>query len=114
MELVARDDEEEEQLKLAIAARLQEMCDALIADNPELTEGEIAIRCGVSPKAFSLYITGERKLPYRAMVAAWREFGAEPGWFMAGEARFNDAGFEQKRRRLLLEPPKPRRGKRRS
>lgn len=113
-ELMAR-DEEEERLKFAMAARLQEMCDAIRLDDQELTEGDIALQLGVAPGTFSSYITGERRPPFRVLVAARREFGVSPEWLMMGEARFNDGMFEVKRRKLLRgPPPKPQRGKRRS
>jgi hypothetical protein len=99
-----------------MAARLQEVCDALILDNPKLSESAIGRICGVmSPDTWSTYVNARRKIPPLVMLRLWHEFGAEPGWMIAGDARHNDPAFEEKRRRLLqeqLERP-PRRGKRR-
>lgn len=109
-------DEEEEQLKLAIAGRLQEMCDALILNDPKLTEGAIGGILGVAdPDTFSTYVTGKRKTPYRVLAAAQREFGATFDWFFNGDARYNSPAFEVMRLAFRRAPPqKPRRGKRRN
>jgi transcriptional regulator with XRE-family HTH domain len=110
--MVSGENEADDRLLADIAARLRQLCEALrLADG--LSQGEIGLACGVEPSAWSLYLKGERKVPYSVVVELWRQYGAEPGWLIAGEARYLDPAFAAKLRALAKAPKegKPRRGR---
>jgi transcriptional regulator with XRE-family HTH domain len=86
------------------------MVDALsLADG--LDDSAIAQRLGCDRSAFSNYLNGKRKLPYSTVVAIWREFGAEPAWLLAGDARNNSEPFQAKLNALLKSKPQERKGR---
>ena len=102
-------------IRQGMAERLHDLCAALLrADN--LTDKNIALACGVAdPGTWSNYITGKRKIPYSVVVKLWHNFGAEPAWLIAGEAKRNDPSFQAKLNALLKRgSPRARRGRPRS
>jgi hypothetical protein len=104
--------EEERRLRMEIGARLRQLCRAVnLADG--LNQGEVGRAVGAEDAAWSLYVNGERWLPYPVAVALWKRFGAEPAWLLAGEERHNDPIFQRKLDELRRAPgnDKPQRGR---
>jgi hypothetical protein len=104
--------EEERRLRMEIGARLRQLCRAInLADG--LNQGDVGRAVGAEDAAWSLYVNGDRWLPYPVAVALWKRFGAEPAWLLAGEERHNDPIFQRKLDDLRRAPPddKPPRGR---
>lgn len=83
----------DEKLKRDIAGRLRDLCRA-VEPWKKMTQGEIGAAVGVPDSGtWSLYLSGDRKVPYRVLWALWNTFGADTGWTIGGATRHNTDDF---------------------
>lgn len=52
----------------------------------KMSQADFAERLGFSPGAYKNYERGEREVPSSLVLAAFKEFDADPLWLLSGEA----------------------------
>lgn len=110
-------DDVDERIKREIAERLRELCRA-VETWKGMTQGDIGAAVGVPDSGtWSLYLSGDRKVPYRVLWALWNTFGADTAWTIGGATRNNTDDFNAALRAAARggapakrkgRPPKPR------
>lgn len=86
-------DDLDEKFKQDIAGRLRTLCRAIEVTQGK-TQADVGRLAGVPDSGtWSLYLSGDRKVPYRVLWGCWNAFGADTAWFIGGVTRNNTEAF---------------------